>query len=82
MGEQQRLDLVEPVLDVPHIGENQVDRRLVVAREQHTAVDDQQPAEMLENGHVPADFAYAAKRGDSQGTGLQGFWRLEILPYQ
>ena len=34
--------------------------------EQHAAVDDQQPAQMLENGHVAADFADPAQRGDPQ----------------
>ena len=41
----------------------QVDTGLVVVREQHAAIDDQQSAQMLENGHVAADFADSAQRG-------------------
>ncbi|MFF3142973.1 hypothetical protein ACFVRU_14900, partial [Streptomyces sp. NPDC057927] len=36
--------------------------------EQHAAVDDQELALMLENGHVPADFAEPAERGDPQAS--------------
>ena len=71
VGQHQRLDVVEAVLDVPQVGQDQVDAGLVVAGEQHPAVDDQQPAEMLENGHVAADFADAAQRGDPQAAGGQ-----------
>ena len=38
--EHQRLDVVEAVLDVAQVGQDQVDAGLVVAREQHPAVDD------------------------------------------
>ena len=71
VGEHQRLDLVEAVLDVAQVGQDQVDAGFVVPGEQHPAVDDQQPAEMLENRHVPADFADPAKRGDPQAAGGQ-----------
>ncbi len=74
--EHQRLDVVEPVLDVPEVRQDQVDAGLVVGGEQHPAVDDQQPAQMLENGHVAADFADAAQRGDPQPTrGQRAGWR-------
>jgi hypothetical protein len=64
--EHQRLDVVEPVLDVAQVGQDEVDAGLVVAGEQHAAVDDQQPAQMLENRHVAADFTDPAECGDPQ----------------
>ena len=54
------------------IRQDQVDAGLVVRREQHAAVDDQQPAQVLENGHVAADFADTAQRGDPQPAGVNG----------
>ena len=66
VGQHQRLDVVEAILDLTQVGQDQVDARLVVAGEEHAAVDDQQPTEMLENRHVAADFADAAQRGDPQ----------------
>ena len=44
----------------------------IVRREQHTAVDDQQSTKMLENGHVPADFADPAQRGNAQAARTSG----------
>ena len=42
---------------------------LVVTGEHHAAVDDQQPAEMLENRYVAADLADTPQRGDPQAAG-------------
>ncbi|GAS95345.1 uncharacterized protein RMCC_2311 [Mycolicibacterium canariasense] len=64
VGEYQGLDIVEAVFDVPQIGQDEVDARLVVTGEQHAAIDDEQPAQVLENSHVAADFADTAERGD------------------
>ena len=66
VGENQRLDVVEAVFDMADIGQDQVDARLVMPGEQHSTVDDEQPAQMLENGHIAADFTDAAQRGDTQ----------------
>ena len=79
VGEHQRLDVVEPVLDVPEVRKDQVDTRLIVRREQHPAVDDQQPAQMLENGHVAADFADTTQRGDPQSAWGQWPRRCEFF---
>ena len=62
VGEHQRLDLVEPVPDRLEVGEDQVDAGVVLLGEQHPAVDDEQPAVVLEDGHVAADLAEAAER--------------------
>ena len=66
VGEHQRLDVVEPVPDRVEVGEDQVDAGLVVLGEQHAAVDDQQPAVVLEDGHVATDLAETAERDDPQ----------------
>src|SRR4051812_35071120 len=71
MGDHQGLHVVEAVLDEAQIREDQVDTGLIVSREQHPAVHDQQPAQMLENRHVAADFADATQRCDPQSSGGQ-----------
>ncbi len=78
MGQHQRLHVVEAVLDVAQVGQDQVDAGFVMAREQHPAIDDQQSAEMLENGHVAADFADAAQCGHPQAPWGQRPWRFEF----
>lgn len=42
VGQHQRLDVVKPVFDMAHVRQDQIDTGLVVARKQHTAVDNQQ----------------------------------------
>ncbi|BBY11130.1 hypothetical protein MMARJ_18700 [Mycobacterium marseillense] len=78
VGEHQRLDVVEPILDMAQIREDQVDPGLVVGGKHHPAVDDEQPAQVLQNRHVAADFADAAKRGDPQPSSGQRAWRGEV----
>ncbi|CNK32221.1 Uncharacterised protein [Mycobacterium tuberculosis] len=77
--QHQCLDVVEPVLDVPQVGQDQIDAGLVVGGEHHAAVDDEQPAEVFENRHVTADFVDAAQRGDPQPTGGQRAGRDEVF---
>ena len=62
--QHQRFDVVKPVFDMAQVGQNQVDAGLVMRGEHHPAVDDQQPAQVFENGHVAADFADAAQCRD------------------
>ena len=66
VGEDERLDLVEPVPDRSEVGEDQVDARVAVLREEDPAVDDEQAAVVLEDGHVAADLAQPAERDDPQ----------------
>jgi len=66
--EHQRVHLVEAVLDGAEVGQDQVDAGLVVLGEQHAAVDDQQPAVVLEHGHVPTDLADPTERDHPQTT--------------
>ena len=68
VGEDDGLDVVEPVPDVGEVREDQVDAGLVVLGEQHAAVDDEQPAGVLEDGHVAADLAQPAERDDAQAA--------------
>src|SRR5258705_3688790 len=79
MSNHQRLHLLEAVLDVAQVWQDQVDAGFVVAGEEHPAVDDQQPAQMLENGHVAADFADSTQRSDPQSAwGHRPRW-LEVF---
>ena len=68
VGEDDGLDVVEPVLDEAEVGQDQVDAGLLGLGEQHAAVDDQQPAGVLEDGHVAADLAEPAERHDPQAA--------------
>ena len=68
VGEDDGLDVVEPVPDRVEVREDQVDAGLVSLGEQHAAVDDQQPAAVLEHGHVAADLAQPAERDDPQAV--------------
>ncbi len=70
--EHERLDLVQPAFECREVGQDQVDARLIVLREQHAAVDDEQPAGVLEDGHVAADLAEAAERDHAQAVSGQG----------
>ena len=60
------------LLDRLEVGQDQVDAGLVLLGEQHAAVDDEELAVELEDGHVAADLAEAAERGDAQRSGLEG----------
>ncbi|BDE13414.1 hypothetical protein Mkiyose1665_19190 [Mycobacterium kiyosense] len=61
------------------VGQDQVDAGLVVGGEHHPAIDDEQPAEMLENRHVAADFADPTERCDPQPARGQGTWWGEFF---
>ena len=78
VGEHQRLDGVEAVPDRLEVGEDQVDPGVVVLGEEHAAVDDEQAAVVLEDGHVAADLAEAAERDDPQPSGRQRGRRGEL----
>ena len=59
-------DVVEPVPDRLEVGEDEVDAGVVVLGEEHSAVDEQQPTGVLEDGHVAADLTQAAQGDDPQ----------------
>ena len=72
VGQHDRDDVVEPVPDRGEVGEDHVDAGLVLLGEQHAAVDDQQLAGVLEDGHVAADLAEPAQRDHAQAALGQG----------
>ena len=60
------------------VGQDQVDAGVVLLGEEHAAVDDQQAAVVLEDGHVAADLAEAAERDDPQAALRQRGRRGEL----
>ena len=69
--EDHRLHLVEPAVEVAEVGQDQVHAGLVRIGEQDAAVDDEQAAAVLEDGHVPADLAKPAEGDDAQAAAGQ-----------
>ena len=78
VGQHQRLDGVEAVPDRVEVGQDQVDAGVVVLGEEHAAVDDQQAAVVLEDGHVATDLAQPAERDDPQASGREGGGRAQV----
>lgn len=70
--EHDALDVVEAVPDGREVRQDQVDSGLLLLGEEHSAVDDQETASVLEDRHVPADFAEAAERGDPEAALREG----------
>ena len=68
VGKHQSLDLVETILDVVEVRQNQIDTRLLLFGEKHTAVDEQQVTVVFDHVHVAADFTQAAERRDAHGA--------------
>ena len=68
VSEHQSLDLVESILDVMEVRQDQINTRLLLFREKHTAVDEQQVAVVFDHIHVAADFAKATKGHDTHGA--------------
>ena len=68
VGEHDALDVVETVPDRGEVRQDQVDAGLLLLGEEHAAVDDQQAAAVLEDGHVAADLTETAERGDAQAA--------------
>ena len=76
--EDDRLDLVEPPLQVAEVRQDQVHAGLVGVGEQHAAVHDEQAAAVLEDRHVPADLAEPAERDDAQAVARELGGRGEV----
>ena len=76
--EDDRIDVVEPILDGGEVREDEVDARLGLLGEEHAAVHDEEPPGVLEDGHVAADLAEAAERDDAHRALGQG-WRSRQL---
>ncbi len=76
VGEHHGHDVVQPVPDRGEVRQDDVHAGLGLLGEQHAAVDDEQLALMLEDGHVAADLTQTAQGDDPQpscGKGRGGF---------
>ena len=71
VGEHDAEDVVEAVADGAEVGQDQVDAGLVLLGEEHAAVDDEELAVDLEDGHVAADLAETADGGDPKRSGCE-----------
>src|SRR6185312_13276017 len=76
--QHERLDLVEPPVQVAEVRQDEIHAGLVGVGEQHAAVHDEQSATVLEDRHVPADLAEAAERDDAQPVARQLAGRGEV----
>ena len=79
VGQDDRLDVVPAVPEVAEVRQDQVDAGLLGVGEQHAAVDDEQPAAVLEDRHVAADLAEAAERDDPQSPSVRQLRRCREL---
>ena len=68
VGQNNSDDVVEPVTKIAEIGQNHVDARLVLFGEQHSAVNNEQLAVDLKDGHVATNLADAAERDYAQNA--------------
>ena len=68
VGEHDGVDRGEPVPDEVEVREDQVDAWLSILGEEHTAVDDEKAASVLEDRHVATDVTEAAQRHDAQAV--------------
>jgi hypothetical protein len=67
--DDDRLDRVDALLEVCEVRQHEVDPEHVGGREAQAGVDDDEPAVVLEHGHVLADLAEAPEGQDTQGRG-------------
>ena len=77
VGEDQGDDVVHAVLDGGEVGQDEVDAGLVLLGEQNAAVDDEELAVHLVDGHIAPDLAQSPERGDAHRTVGDGAGWLE-----
>ena len=66
VGDDDRPQVAQPLLDVADVGDDQVDSALLLLRELAAAVEQDQVALVLDGGHVLADLADPAERDHPQ----------------
>ena len=66
MGDEERLDVGAPVLEVGDVGDDEVDAEHLLVGEHQSAVDHDDLVAVLEHVHVLADLAHPAERDDSE----------------
>ena len=64
--DDDRLDVVDALAQVREVGQHEVDAHHLGRREAQAAVDDDDPAVVLDDRHVLADLADAPEREDAQ----------------
>jgi hypothetical protein len=72
VGDHDRAQVGEALLDVGHVRDDQVDPALLLFRELAAAVEQDDIPPVLDERHVLADFADAAERNHPQPAG----WRV------
>ena len=65
VGEHDRLDVVGALAQVGEVGQHEVDPEHLGGREHQPGVDDDDPAVVLDDGHVLADLPQAPEREDA-----------------
>jgi hypothetical protein len=78
VGEHDRHDVLDPVPDPGEVGEDDVDPGLGLLGEQHPAVDDEQLAGVLEDGHIATDLTQSAQAHHPQAVPGQCGRRTEF----
>ena len=83
VGDDDRLDVVDAVAQVGEVGQHEVDADHLRGREAQPDVDDDDPAVVLDDGHVLADLAEAAERQHPQRaahafSASSRWWRTSI----
>ena len=66
VGEDDRLDVVGAVAQVGEVGQDEVDPEHLGGREHQAGVDDDDPAVVLDHGHVLADLPQPAEGEDAE----------------
>ena len=68
VGDHDRLDVVDVLAQVGEVRQDEVDAHHLGGREAQPAVDDDDAAVVLDDGHVLADLAEPPEREDAQGA--------------
>jgi hypothetical protein len=68
MGQHDGLDVIESVPNRLEVRKDQVDTGLRLVGEQHPAVDHQQLASVLQDGHVATNLAQTAERDNTKAS--------------
>ena len=64
--DEERPDVLAALLEIGHVGHDEVDAEHLLVGEHQAAVDDHDVVAVLEHVHVLADLAHAAERQDAE----------------
>ena len=68
MSQHQGIHLIQLVLDVAEVGQNQIHARLLLLREEHATVDQQNVAVVLDHIHIATDLPQTPQGDDTHGA--------------